>query len=151
MTSSKNKITLFSPWGILHMRQVSIFFSWSSFGDTEAQSFSFLPTWLPHHVTNDIIIITKTFYMSSHTYGENCANRISGCRENRKLSWRRTDRRTKNLKILCFQRLRKQRHNKILLYLSQVKVLQDVSTCFTKGSHVRAERCPSNFVPVEML
>ena len=29
------------------------------------------PTHLPHHVTNGIIIIIKTFYMSSRTYGEN--------------------------------------------------------------------------------
>ena len=31
----------------------------------------FFPTWLPHHVTYDVIIVIKTFCMSSHTYGEN--------------------------------------------------------------------------------
>ena len=33
--------------------------------------FSVFPTWLPHHMTYDIIIIIKTFYMSYHSYGEN--------------------------------------------------------------------------------
>jgi len=47
------------------------FFPWCGFRDAEVQSFSFLPTWLPHHVTYDIIIINKTFYMSSRTNGEN--------------------------------------------------------------------------------
>ena len=30
-----------------------------------------VPTWLPHHVTYNIIIILKTFYMSSCSYGDN--------------------------------------------------------------------------------
>ena len=32
--------------------------------------FLFFPIWLPHHVTYDIIIIIKTFYMRIRTYGE---------------------------------------------------------------------------------
>ena len=33
--------------------------------------FSVFPIWLPHHVTYDVIIIIKTFYMSNRTNGEN--------------------------------------------------------------------------------
>ena len=47
------------------------FFPWCGFRVTEVQSFSDFPIWLPHHVTYYIIIIIKTFYMSSRTYGEN--------------------------------------------------------------------------------
>jgi len=47
------------------------FFPSCSFRDTEVQSFSVFPIWLPHHVTYDIIIIIKTFYMNSYTNGEN--------------------------------------------------------------------------------
>ena len=39
--------------------------------EIEVQSFSIFPTWLPNHVTYDVIIIIKTFHMSSQTYGEN--------------------------------------------------------------------------------
>ena len=39
------------------------FFPWCGFSDTEVQSFSILPTWLSHHVTYDIIFMTKSFYM----------------------------------------------------------------------------------------
>ena len=42
-----------------------------AFRDTEVQSFSIFPIWLPHHMTYDVIIIIKTFYMSSRTNGEN--------------------------------------------------------------------------------
>ena len=48
-----------------------IFFPWCGFRYTEVQSFSIFPKWLPHHVTYDIIIIIKTFYMSSHSNDEN--------------------------------------------------------------------------------
>ena len=47
------------------------FFPWYSFRYTEVQSFSVFPTWLPHYMTYDIIIITKIFYMSIRSYGEN--------------------------------------------------------------------------------
>ena len=53
------------------MCQVSIFFPWSGFGDAGVQHFSFFSTWLPHHMTDDVIMIITAFYMSSHTYGEN--------------------------------------------------------------------------------
>ena len=33
--------------------------------------FSIFPTWLPHHVTCDVINIIKTFYMGSDTNAEN--------------------------------------------------------------------------------
>ena len=33
------------------------FFPWCGFRDTEVQSLSIFPIWLPHHVTDDIIII----------------------------------------------------------------------------------------------
>ena len=44
------------------------FFPRSGFGDTEAHSYSFLPTWLPYHMTYDNIIIIKTFYMSEPAF-----------------------------------------------------------------------------------
>ena len=47
------------------------FFPWCGFTDTDVQSFSVFPIWLPHHVTDDVIIINKTFHMSSRTNGEN--------------------------------------------------------------------------------
>ena len=39
--------------------------------EIEVQSFFRFSNWLPHHVAYDIIIIIKTFYMSSCTNGEN--------------------------------------------------------------------------------
>ena len=39
--------------------------------DTEVQSFSVFPTWLPQHVTCDVIILNETFYMRRRPYGEN--------------------------------------------------------------------------------
>ena len=39
--------------------------------EIEVQSFSVFPTWLPHHVTYDVIIINKTFDMSNRSDGEN--------------------------------------------------------------------------------
>jgi len=47
------------------------------------------PTWLPHHVTYNIIII-KTFYMSSRTNGENFVSIRQAVAE-------------KNTKVLCGQ------------------------------------------------
>ena len=68
MTSSKKSLFSHAEYFTC---QVSSFFPWSSFEDTEVQSFSFFPTWLPHHVTYDVIIITKTFCISSRVLGEN--------------------------------------------------------------------------------
>ena len=47
------------------------FFPWCGFRDTEVQSFSIFPIWLPHYVTYDIIVMIETFYMSRHNDGEN--------------------------------------------------------------------------------
>ena len=47
------------------------FFPWSGFRDAEVESLSFFPTWLPHHMTYDVIIIIKSFYLSNRTSGEN--------------------------------------------------------------------------------
>ena len=46
-------------------------FPWCGFRDTEVQIFCVFPTWLPHDVTYNVIIVIKTFYMCSHTSGEN--------------------------------------------------------------------------------
>ena len=53
-----------------HMPSFS-FFPYCSFRDTEVQSFSVFPTWLPHHVTYDVMVVIATFYMSSNTNREN--------------------------------------------------------------------------------
>ena len=47
------------------------FFSMERFRRYRGPKISFFPSWLPHHVTYDVIVITKTFYMSSCIYGEN--------------------------------------------------------------------------------
>ena len=39
--------------------------------EIEVQSFSGFLTWLPHHVTCNVIIIITTFYISFRSYGEN--------------------------------------------------------------------------------
>ena len=39
--------------------------------EIEVKSFSIFPIWLPHHMTDDVIIIIKTFYTSSCAYVEN--------------------------------------------------------------------------------
>ena len=44
-------------------------FPWYGFRDG-CPSFSGFPIWLPHHVTYDIIIIIKTFYLSSRSGGD---------------------------------------------------------------------------------
>ena len=63
------KITLIPHEEYLLCAKFQIF-PWCGFRDTEVQSFSVFPIWLPHHVTYEIIII-ETFHMSSHTNGEN--------------------------------------------------------------------------------
>ena len=50
------------------------FFPWCGFRYTEVQSFSLFPTWLPHHVTYDVIINYHQNILreQSHLmYGEN--------------------------------------------------------------------------------
>ena len=39
--------------------------------EIEVKSFSIFPIWLPHHMTDDVIIIIKTFYTSSRASVEN--------------------------------------------------------------------------------
>ena len=63
------KIT-YSPWEVLCRCQVSIF-SMERFRRCRGPTFLLFPTWLPHHMNYDIIIIIKTFYMSIRTDGEN--------------------------------------------------------------------------------
>ena len=59
-----------SPWGVLSLCQVSIFFLGAVFGDG-GPNFSVFPIWLQHHVTYDIIIIFITCFMSSRNNVEN--------------------------------------------------------------------------------
>ena len=61
-----------------------------SFRDTEVQNFPIFPIRLPHHATHDVIIIIKTFYMSSHTNGENFVSILQAVTE-------------KNMNVLCRQ------------------------------------------------
>ena len=63
--------------------------------EIEVQSFSIFPKWLPHQVTYDVILMIKTFYMSSCTYGENFISIRQAVAE-------------KNTKVLCGQ-INKQR------------------------------------------
>ena len=58
--------------------------------EIEVQFFSDFLTWMPHHVTYDIIIMIKTFYMSSRTNGENFISIRQTVAE-------------KNTKVLCGQ------------------------------------------------
>ena len=67
---ASSKITLI-PWQRYLPFAKFQFFLWCGFRDTEVQSFSVFPTWLPHHVNYDVIITIATFYMSSRTYVEN--------------------------------------------------------------------------------
>ena len=63
--------------------------------EIEVQSFSVFPTWLPHHVTYDVIIIIKTFYMSSYTNGKNFVSiRQAVVEKNTKVLCGQTDRQT---------------------------------------------------------
>ena len=56
--------------------------------------FSVFSTWLPHHMTYDVIIINKTFYMSSHSEGEKFVSIRQAVAE-------------KNTKVLCEQTIKK--------------------------------------------
>ena len=49
-------------------------FSLVSVSGLEVQSFSIFPTWLSHHVTYDVILIIKSFYMRSRSDGEKFAS-----------------------------------------------------------------------------
>ena len=70
MMSSKNFVDHFIPrWPSKIFILIGLTFFIGAVSDTEVQRVSVFPTWLPHHVTYDIII--ETFYMSCHTYGEN--------------------------------------------------------------------------------
>ena len=66
------------------------FFPWCSFRDTEVQIFPVFSIWLPQHVAYDVIIIIKTFYMSSRTNEENFGSIRQAVAE-------------KNTKVLCGQ------------------------------------------------
>ena len=56
----------------------------------EVQFFGVFPTWLPHHVTYDVRILIKTFYMSSRSNGEKLFSMRQAVAE-------------KNTKVLCGQ------------------------------------------------
>ena len=72
------------------------FFPWCGFRDTDVQSFTVFPTWLPHHMTYDVIII-KTFYMRSRSSGENFISiRQAVAVENMKVLCRQTNKQMKN-------------------------------------------------------
>ena len=63
--------------------------------DSEVQSFSVFPTWLPQLMAYDVIIIIETFYMSSRTNGENLVSIWQAVTEkNMKVLWGQTDRQT---------------------------------------------------------
>ena len=76
-------------WSTWHVPSFN-FFPWCSFGDTEVQSFSVFQTWLPYHMTCDVTIIIKTFYISSRSDGENFVSIRQAVAE-------------KNTKVLCGQ------------------------------------------------
>ena len=92
MTSSKTHI--YSPWRVLAMCQVSHFFLGVA-SKIEVQSFSVFPTWLPHHVTYDVIIINKTFHMRSRSDGEKFVSiKRAVSAKNTKVLCRQTDKQT---------------------------------------------------------
>ena len=86
------------------------FFPWCGFRNTEVHIFSVFPTWLPHHVTYNVIIILKTFHLRSRTDGENF------------LSIRQAVAK-KNTKVLCGQTNRRTDPNAIPSPLVKVKML----------------------------
>ena len=55
---------------------------------SEMQRSKVFPTWLPHHVTYDIIIINRTFYVSSRSNGENLVSIRQAVAEKNKSSLR---------------------------------------------------------------
>ena len=56
------------------MCQVLSLFFLAVVSEIEVQKFSVFLIWLPHYMTNDVIIIIKTFCMSSRS---NCENFVS--------------------------------------------------------------------------
>ena len=69
------------------MCQVSIFFYLVRFQRWRSKVF---PTWLPYHVTSDVISVIKTFHMSIRTNGGNLLSIRQAVAE-------------KNTKVLCGQ------------------------------------------------
>ena len=63
-------MTLFPHEEYLLFAKFQLFFH-GVVSEIQRSKFCRFPTWLPHHVTSDVIIIIKTFYMSSCTYGAN--------------------------------------------------------------------------------
>ena len=93
MTSKKKKSLV--PHGEYLTCAKFTFFPWSAFGETEVQSFSIFPTWLPHQLIYDIIIIMKTFHRSSRFDGENfVSSRQMVVEKNTKVLCGQTDRQT---------------------------------------------------------
>ena len=71
------------------------FFLGEGFRDKEVQSISIFPTWLRHHMTYDVIIIIKTFYMSIRTNREIFISiRQAVAEKNMKVLCRQTNRQT---------------------------------------------------------
>ena len=75
------------------MGQVSIF-SLVGFQRYRGPNFYIFPTWLPHHMTDDVIIIIKTFYTSSRTNGEDFVSiRQAVAEKNTKVLYGQTNKR----------------------------------------------------------
>ena len=87
LTSSK--ITLIPHEEYLPCAKFKIF-PWCGFRDRCPNYFPVFQTWLPHHVTYDVTIMIKTFYMCSRTYVENFVSIRQAVVE-------------KNTKVLCGQ------------------------------------------------
>ena len=71
MKSSKKQNHTCFPRGLLDVRQVTIIFPPGAVSETERSSVFPFPTWLPQHVTCDVLIIIKTFHMNSYTDAKN--------------------------------------------------------------------------------
>ena len=70
-------------------------FPWCGFRDTELQFIFVFPTLLSHYMDYDVIIMIETFYMSSHTDGENFISiRQAVVEKNMKVLHGQTDRQT---------------------------------------------------------
>ena len=81
----------YSPLPGLAMCQIVIF-SLVRFQRYRGPKFSVFPTWLPHHVTYDVIIIIKTFSMRSRNYGEHFFSIQQAVAEkNTKVLWGQTN------------------------------------------------------------
>ena len=96
--------------------------------EIEFQSFSIFPTWLPHHVTDDVTIIIKTFYesMSSRTSGETFISIWQAVAE-------------KNTKVLCGQTNRSKCNTSPL-----ARVIRDINS-------FRIDRCMIIFFSTKVL